>query len=221
MNDDNHSGIPTQAIHEAYLDMQRARKQYREAKDRGTEREQEAAHGELQDTVLTFYDQLYPHLKHETAVDEYWHGQLPRYNGETPPQPEDGKAILQVQQKTDVFDVPDGFESLDGLGDWHDALGLNGNARVVGITGQGQAVVAALHHYEMGLKKLDDWETDYRRTVQSMGGFYETKERETVERVRVPVDRLRRAARSLVEACDELGFLSNIEMQPNTDTTPI
>lgn len=222
MSEQEHSGIPTQAIHEAYLDMQRALKSYRQAKDRGEQGTVQQAHGEVQEAVLTFYELLRPHLRHEQGVSQYWDGQCPSYNGDgAPPDPDDGAGVLQVQETTDVFDLPDNYGELESLDEWHDALGLNGNRRIVGIQGSDSAVVCALHDYQLGLRNLDDWETKYKRKVESLGGFYAEQKRETVERQRVPIDRLKRAARELTSVADELNFLSQTDTPTNEDTRPI
>lgn len=211
-NNDLHSGIPTQAIHESYLDMQRALKSYRQAKDRGDQREVKQAHGEVQEGVLTFFELLRPHIRHEQGVADYWEGTIPEYPGDgSPPDPNDGKAILHIQDRTDVFDLPDNYQECDGLEDWHDALGLNGNRVIMGLSGQGDAVVCSLQEYQKGLVHLDDWETKYITKTKSVGGFYETKEQETVERQRIPIDRLRRAARALTEVADDMNLLSEIK----------
>jgi hypothetical protein len=211
-NDPDHSGIPTQAIHEAYLDMQRSLKAYRQAKDRGSTHEVQQAHGEVQEGVLTFYELLRPHLRHEQGVTGYWQGELPAYPGDgQPPDPDEGAGVLQVQERREVHDLPEGYDTLDGLRDWHEALGLNGNTRLVGISGQGDCVLTIEHRYQLGLRQLDEWETTYTTTSESVGGFYATKRTEQTERQRIPIDRLKRAARELSEVADELGLLTPIE----------
>jgi hypothetical protein len=213
--EENHSGIPTRAIHEAYLDMQRSLKAYREAKDQQHQAAIEQSHGQLQQAVLTFYEMLRPHLRNEAAVRDWWEGRLPSYNGDgKPPDPDEGKGILQVQQKREVkplngeLDNPD---NLSTLKEWHDALGLNGEVRLVGIAGHGDNVLLSLEHYQKGLRHLDEWETKYVRKTERKDGFMADKTEETVERQRIPIDRLRRAARELADVADKLGALSDFD----------
>lgn len=213
--EEHHSGIPTKAIHEAYLDMQRALKAYREAKDRLGPDAIGEAHGELQQSVITFYELLRPYLKHEGGLNGYWEGELPNYrsNGYIP-DPEDGKGIIQHQQVREVYQLGDldcDPTQLSSLEDWHNALGLNGNIRITGIAGQGDHVVVTKHQYENGLKQIDGWETDYKRRIEKKGGFRAGKEETKIERVRVPIDRLKNAARELAEAAERLGALSEFD----------
>jgi hypothetical protein len=221
--EDNHSGIPTRAIHEAYLDMQRALKSYREAKDQQHQAAIQQAHGELQQAVMTFYELMRPHLKQEQALKPYWEGKLPNYtkNG-TPPEPDDGKGILQVQEKNDSF----GFEDVEvpqseTLDNWHQSLGFNGNKRIQGIYGMGDSVFVTWHEYQTGLKHLDSSETSYKRHVKPKDGFMGDKTETEVQRQRIPIDRLKSAARELSDAAKEIDFLSQTGVPTNDDTRPI
>jgi len=224
--EENHSGIPTRAIHESYLDMQRSLKQYRDAKDRQDQHGIDKSHGELQQNVLTFYELLRPHLKQEKAVEGYWFGRLPSYNRDPtqPPDPEDGEGIIHVQTKRDVVELNGQVENVDEfetLKDWHDALSMNGNTRITGIARNGNMAVVTLQEYQKGLHHLDQWETKYTRTVRQKEGFMSDKTEKTIERQRIPIDRLKRAARELATAADELKFLSRTGTPTNEDTRPI
>lgn len=213
------TGIPTRAIHESYISMQGSLQQFREAKDRGRGNAVQQAHGRLQQDVLTFYELLRPHLKHESAVEDWWEGKLPNYrHGETP-DPEEGKGILHVQTARRQVDMGElDAEALDdlpddmskwGLREWHSAAGLNGSVRVVGVAGLGDTVLLTVQQYQMGLRQMDDWETKYQRETTRKSGFMADKKDESVTRQRIPSDRLTRAARELSDVADKLGALSN------------
>jgi len=213
------TGIPTRAIHESYISMQAALQQFREAKDRGAGQGVQRAHGRLQQEVLTFYELLRPHLKHESAVEDWWQGKLPNYrHGETP-DPEEGRGILHVQtarRQVDMTeldedaldDLPDDMGDW-GLREWHEAAGLNGSVRVVGVAGLGDTVLLTVQQFQTGLRQLDSWETKYERETTKKGGFMADKTDETVKRQRIPSDRLTRAARELSDVADKLGALSD------------
>lgn len=220
--EENHSGIPTRAIHEAYLDMQRSLKAYREAKDQQHQAAIQQAHGELQQAVLTFYELLRPHIRHESGVSDYWDGELPNYNGNgQPPDPDDGKGIIHVQTKRRVMElngqVPNNGQ-LETLEQWHDALDMNGRIRLAGIVTEGTNAIVTVQEYQKGLRHLDDWETKYTRTVRRKSGFMSDKTETEVQRQRVPIDRLKRAARELSNVADKLGALSDFDAsEPKTE----
>lgn len=216
-NDDRHSGIPTRAIHEAYLDMQRALKRYRQAKDHATQAELKSAHGDVQEAVLTFYDMLRPHIKSNDAVRDYWEGELPSYpqqNGDAP-DPEDGKGVLQVQNRYQQFEIPDrqqeAFVELETLEEWHDALGMNGNVRLTGVHAENGVAFVNYDAYQIGMRQLDGWETEYRTKQTTIGGFLGGKSETTTERVRVDMPKLKRAARELSDIAKELELLQNVK----------
>lgn len=219
--DESHSGIPTRAIHESYLDMQRALKAYREAKDAQNQHRMQDAHGDLQQSVLTFYELLRPHLKNESAVKDWWNGKPPNYNHNgTPPDPDDGKGVLQVQTENMTISLNGEVnpEKLSTLEDWHEAIGLNGTTRIVGIAGAGDGVFVKKHNYQLGLRHLDSWETKYKRVQKPKSGFMSHKTEETIEKQRIPIDRLRRAARELSEVAEKLGALSDFDAsEPRTE----
>jgi len=222
--EDSHSGIPTRAIHEAYLDMQRSLKAYREAKDQQHQPAIQQAHGELQQAVLTFYELLRPHIRHESSVSDYWHGELPNYNGNgEPPDLDDGKGVIQVQTKRrpiQLNGLSGTTEQLQTLEDWHDALDMNGSVRLAGVVTEGQNAIITVQEYQKGLRHMDDWETKYTRTVERKSGFMSDKTETEVSRQRVPIDRLKRAARELADVADKLGALSDFDASgTNTEVT--
>jgi len=213
--EDSHSGIPTRAIHEAYLNMQMSLKEYRQAKDQQNQYDIEDAHGELQQNVLTFYDLLRPHLKHENTARGYWDGELPSYptNG-GPPDPVDGKGIIQVQKRREPIQL-NGIDTrqLNGLKEWHKALDLNGDARVADVYVDDDMAVITTQEYQKGLRHLDEWETKYKRKVIQKEGFMSDKTETVIEKQRIPIDRLKRAARELSDAADTLGLLAHIDAE--------
>lgn len=214
---------PTRAIHNAYFELQEALQQYRRSKDAADQQAIEDAHGHVQDAVLAFYELLRPHLKHSKSVDGYWEGQPPTYHGNgTPPDPDNGKGILHVQRRNRRFELngtdPSQLTSLD---DWHESIELNDDVRVVGVQTNGELALVHFDAYQLGLKTLDNWETEYVTQQASIDGFMSGKEEIKRERNRVDMERLKRAARELAEAADELGFLSHTEVPTNTDPTPV
>jgi hypothetical protein len=219
-NDDDHSGIPTRAIHEAYLDMQRALKRYRTARDGGAQAAVDDAHGDVQETVLTLYELLRPHLKHNDAVAGYWDGEPPRYTGNgTPPDPEAGTGVLDWQTRTQRVQVP-GDGDVDKLEQFHERLGLNGEKRLTNVVIDGDVALIQYHAYEIGLRRLDDWQTEYRTVQTDLGGFMGDIKRQTKERERVKMHKLKRASRELSNVAEELGALSHFDAStPRTEIT--
>lgn len=218
------NGIPTRAIHEAYLDMHRALKECRQAKDRGSSPAQEQAHGEVQDTVLTLFGMLRPHLRSNKSVEKYWKGQPPNYpsgNG-TAPEPDDGTAVLSWQIHPDVRELngtsPDEIHSLKR---WHEELELADNVRIQSLQPNGTQIFVRYQTYELGLQKLDSWSTQFTTIQTNIGGFFSGKKKSQTVRKRVPVDKLRRAAWALGDTANTLGFLSETDVPVNTDPTPI
>jgi len=212
--EDDPTGIPTRAIHETYLEMQRSLQSYRGARDAQRRREQQTAHGELQSAVLTFYELLRPHLKHESGVEDYWVGRLPSYNLDgVVPDIDEGKGLLQQQEHSEAvsFDQIDGNpREFETLKDWHDALGYE-TRRVSGVAAMGDAAIVTYLEYEKGLRNLDSWRTTFQTTQESRGGFMSHKTRETVQANRVGINRLVRAARELSAVADRLGALSDFD----------
>lgn len=224
------TGIPTRAIHEAYLDVQQALREYRDSTDHGSSTDRERAHGELQGAVLTFYELLRPHIREHATVKEYWEGEPPSYNGNgTAPDPDNGKGVLHVQRRTDQVDLrqvnQDAFADggAQSLEEWHDALDLNGSARLVGIARPSEDSPEAFVQfdvYQLGLRELDNWQTEYVEEQTDMGGFLGGKQQTEYTRERVDVDRLKRAARELSDVAQKLGALSQFDAStPRTEIT--
>lgn len=219
------SGIPTRAIHESYLDMQRALKEYRRATDRGSQHARDRAHGELQDAVLTLYEMLRPHLRENSSVSDYWEGAPPSYPGDngTVPDPADGTAILSWQVHPRSVDLNGSDPPKNGsLRAWHDALDLPESVRVQQVYPvSDDGYMVRYQAYEMGLAHLDDWQTQFRTVQTEIGGFMGARPSERQVRQRVPIEKLRRAARALADAANMLGFLSHTETPVISDPDPI
>lgn len=224
--EENTSGIPTRAIHESYLDMQRALQQYRQAKDRADSVQVGNAHGSLQETVLTFYEMLRPHIRSNHGVNDWWDGTLPSYPQDgSMPDPDDGKAILDIQRRTENLIANNvDLQSCENYKDYHETLDVADDIRITGImTNQTQnndtVVVIAYQAYQMGLRHLDSWETTYKTTQQTLGGFMGSKTKQKQERQRVAISKLKRAARELADVAEQLGALS--EFDASLDRTEI
>lgn len=222
--DDQHSGLPTRAIHEAYLDVQQALRQYREARDRGAATDR--AHARLQHSVLTLYELLRPHLRAADVVADYWTGTPPDYPGDgVAPDPDDGAGVLHVQRRTASLSLDgdrdperlavDGgaidAAALETLAEWHDELGLSDDIRLVGVAVNGDVAMLRYDAYQLGLRQLDDWGTVVVERERYLGGFLAGRTASTRERRRVDVPRLRRAARELAQAADELNLLTEVQ----------
>lgn len=216
------TGIPTRAIHEAYLDMHRALKDYRRAQDRGTQQSKQAAHGEVQETVLTIFEMLRPHLKNNNVVEDFWHGKPPTYtHDQTPPDPIDGVAILAVQTHTETTQLNGvQLDNLDDFADWDEVLKLPEQGRITGVSIQDGVVVYQYQLYEMGLRKLDDWQTETKTVQSELGGFMSGRNTSQTTKRRVPIDKLKRAGRELSNAAQKLGALSEFNKSvPRTEIT--
>lgn len=227
-DEENHAGIPTRAIHESYLDMQRSLKRYRKAKDKGSAAQFDDAHGDVQEAVLTFYEMLRPHIKNNDGVQGYWNGELPRYDGNQPPDPEEGKGVLQVQQHNqniswDKVQFPEDVEveDLQTLKDWHEVLGLNGSVRLTQVHPNEDGVFVSQQRYQLGMRELDSWETKYQTRQTTIGGFLGGTLEEKEERIRVDMPKLKRAARELSDVAKEMGYLPQDAIQDNDDALPI
>lgn len=220
--EEDHPGIPTRAIHEAYLDMHRALKSYRSASDAGGGELKNSAHGELQNAVLTCFQLLRPHLRHDLGSSDYWNGEAPSYPpGNRPPEPEDGVAVLAWQTHRNQAQLNgQSPEEIDTLREWHDSVGLSDSLRLVGVTPTDYGALVTYHSYTMGLKHLDNWETTFREHTTDVGGMLAGKKTTTYSRNRVTIEKLTRAANELSEAANRLGALSQFdESAPRTEIT--
>ena len=217
------SGIPTRAIHEAYLNLQQTHHEYRRARDRGEDTH--LHRGEFQDAILTFFELVRPHLIHETSLSDYWHGDIPDYTGwdfDSDREAlsyirEKGTGVYQVQQHTDLFEVnqqvlTDG--GVQGFDTWHELLGLSDRERLIAIEPAsterkyyGKVLRIAL----LGLRDLDHWKATITRERKQGDGFMASETTVTTRRQFEPEQKLVTAKRLLVEAADKLGALSDFE----------
>lgn len=224
-NDDRQSGIPTRAIHEAYLDMHRALKGYRQATDTRSQADIKQAHGDVQETVLTLYEMLRPHIKQDDGVRDYWEGRPPSYKHDGQPDPEEGKGVLEVQRHKESLQIPadkaEEFGDAETFEDYHDLIGLNGTFRLTGIHFEGDVAFVAYDAYQLGLREMDTWKTEYQKTTEEFGGFLGSTAEEKPEPKRVKITKLKRASRELGDVAKELGFLPQSDIPDNEDPIPI
>lgn len=231
-SDTNGSGIPTRAIHESYLSVQRAHQQYRQAREHDTGVTD--AQAAMQDEVLTFYELLRPHLKHESALSDYWDGSLPGYTGwdfdsvrEAKQHVMDhGTGVYQVQKHPSTVAVrqkmlTDG--GVEGYADWHEILDLSWDTeRLLSVEpiqdAQRQAIDEEATHYVvvlrcavLPLRRLDRWQPRVRKQRVSGDGFMSGETSVETKREYQPPQKLVTAKRLLVEAADRLGALSDFE----------
>lgn len=231
-SDTKDSGIPTRAIHESYLSVQRAHQQLRQAREHDTDVTD--AQAVLQDEVLTFYELLRPHLKHESALSDYWDGDLPGYTGwdfksvtEAKQYVMDhGTGVYQVQKHPSTVAVrqkalTDG--GVEGYEDWHETLGLSWDTeRLLSVEpvqqDQREAMDADATHYVvvlrcavLPLRRLDRWQPRVRKERTSGDGFMSGETSVETTREYQPPQKLVTAKRLLVEAADRLGALSDFE----------
>ena len=219
-DEDNTNGIPTRAIHESYINLQQAHHEYRRARDRGEDTR--ALRGEFQSQILAFYELVRPHLKHETALADYWSGHLPDYTGwdfdsdrEAADYVRDkGTGVYQVQQHTNLVSVEqqvltDG--GVDGFDGWHELLGLSWDSeRLIALqpTDGNQYFIKVLRAAVLPLRNLDRWRAREVTTREQGGGFMASETRERTHREFESGVKLIAAKRLLVEAADKLGALS-------------
>lgn len=225
MSDDvRDTGIPTRAIHESYLDLQQAHRQFRRAAEHG-DVDNTAAHATFQDATLSFYELLRPHLRHEPALEDYWTGSLPDYTGWD--FEDDAEALsyirdhatglYQLQCHTDIVAMNGQARADGGLStfrDWHNALGLTEQTeRLIAVepTDGGQFVVKLARAALLPLRTLDGWSVRVRAERQRGDGFMAGETAiETTREYEAP-QKIVAAKRLLVEAADELSLLSQVE----------
>jgi hypothetical protein len=232
MQDQQDSGIPTRAIHESYLTLQQTHQQYRRVREQ--DGDEHTARGELQDSVLTFYELLRPHLKHETALSDYWNGNLPDYTGWDFHSARDarqyietnGTGVYQVQKHpttvaVDQETLPDGGQL--GWDGWHELLGLSWNTeRLISVdeipSEERRQMGTDATHYAtvlrcaiLPLRSLDRWQATITKQRTSGSGFMSGEAAVETKREYQPAQKLVTAKRLLVEAADRLGALSDFE----------
>jgi len=222
------TGIPTRAIHEAYLGMQAAHRRYRQARDEAGVDESQAQAG-FQDAVLTFYELVRPHLKRKSSMQRLWDGELPDYPDRWWQSTEEAKRYCQ-QYGTAVWQLQhhvqtaaqsasvsgNGTALADGGGggpaEWHERLNLTDKQRVVSVSDDSGTLVWVELRAVTGLRQLDTWDTRQRRERTRGGGFMAGQSATTVTLEYVNPNRLTRAKRLLAEAADKMGLLSRIDI---------
>ncbi|MFW5900408.1 MAG: hypothetical protein ACOCTH_01360 [Halodesulfurarchaeum sp.] len=236
MQDDTHdSGLPTRAIHDAYLNLQQAHREYRRARDNDQDTKQ--PQGVFQDAVLTFFELVRPHLKHESALSDYWAGNVPDYAGWSPDSPQDaaayvrehGTGIYQVQKHVDTRKIRDEEQKvitdggIDTFEEWHRFLGLSDSERLVSVKGDdqsGELFVSLLRVAVLPLRDLDHWQARIRKHRKTGDGFMASETSVSTEIEYEPELKLITAKRLLVEAADKLGALSEFDASsPRTEIT--
>jgi hypothetical protein len=110
---------------------------------------------------------------------------------------------------------------VDTLEQLHERLGLNGEKRLTNVVIDGDVALIQYHAYEIGLRRLDHWQTEYRTVQTDLGGFMGDIKRQTKERERVKIHKLKRAARELADMMKETGYLPESDIPDNDDALPI
>lgn len=232
MNDEQDTGMPTRAIHESYLSLQKAHREFRRARD--TDGDVTAAQGVFQDAILTFYELVRPHLKHESSLSNYWRGELPDYTGWDKPDgepaatyvKEQGTGVYQVQEHVDSVELnqqvlTDG--GVSGFADWHELIGLSWDSeRLVAVQPDAdsqQYFIKVLRCAVLPLRELDHWQTQVVEERQTGGGFMASETNTKRRREYESPMKLVTGKRLLVEAADQLGALS--EFDASTQRTEI
>lgn len=228
MSEDNRdTGIPTRAIHESYLNLQQAHRQYRQARDT-PDRAEKPSHADYQDAVLTFYELIRPHLKRKSAMAKFWEGRLPDYPDRAFDSVEhakqyythNGVAVWGLQKHIGTRATPntagggtppvaDGAGSLD---EYHDLLDLTDRQRVVGVEYQENLLTWIELRAVTGLQQLDSWDTREERRREQQSGFMASETTTTVELKYVPTAKLTKAKRLLAEAADKMNLLSRVDI---------
>lgn len=225
-DDGRDTGIPTRAIHEGYLGMQEAHRNYRQSRDSHATDERQAQR-DFQDSVLTFYELVRPHLKHEAGLAEYWHGELPPYLGRWWDDAEEarrycrqeGTAVWALQKHTNTsasaptvngdVAVADGGQATPA--EWHDRLNLTEMQRLVSI-GKHEGMLLWIElRATAGLRQLDTWETGKQAKRKQGDGFMAGETATNVTYEYVAPWKLVQAKRLLVEVTDKLSLLSDVD----------
>lgn len=223
-DDSRDTGIPTRAIHEGYLQMQQAHRQFRTARD-DPDLDETPAHGDFQDAVLSFYELVRPHLKHETGLSDYWQGSLPDYTGWDFDSEREAlqyirdksTGVYQLQQHTDVVSLEQQTLTDGGLStfeEWHTLLGLSKDTeRLIAVqpTDSQQYFVKLVRAAVLPLQELDHWQVHIRSERSAGQGFMAGETRTERHREFEPAQKVVAAKRLLVEAADTLSLLSDVE----------
>jgi hypothetical protein len=223
-------GIPTRAIHESYLTMQKAHSAFRKVKTEGdSEGALKAAQADFQEAVLQFFELIRPHLKRNGAMTTFWYGELPDYPNRPWASVEaaqqycqrQGTAVWQLQQHTQTSSrSPNvGGEEIaatdggtDTLAGWHDRLNLSEYQRVVSVGREDGELYWVELRAVCGLQHLDSWDVRKQTTRERGDGFMSSKTATTTELEYVAPWKLVTAKRVLGEAADKMNLLSQIDI---------
>lgn len=225
--DTRDTGIPTRAIHEAYLNLQQSHREYRRARDTPS-RNERPAHADFQDATLTFYELIRPHLKRKSGLAKFWHGQLPDYPGQAFASEDaarnyyrQGIGVWGLQKHVETRPAPGGdaaasAATTDGgrtsLAEFHQQFDLPDTVRVIAFDREDSVLVWKELRAVAGLKQLDSWDTRETRQRDKQGGFMASETTETTQLRYVPVERLTTAKRLLAEAADKMSLLSRVDI---------
>lgn len=229
--DDRDTGIPTRAIHEAYLNLQQAHRSHRQAHDDPT-RGEDRAHAEFQDAVLTFYELIRPHLKRKGAMSSFWQGDLPKYPDRWWRSEQEarqycerhGTAIWGFQRHMhtqatspnadgDAAAVADGGGEISGTpSEWHARLNMSDNQRIVGVDRDDSVLYWVELRAVAGLRHLDSWDTKQAKSREQGAGFMAGETPTSVELEYVDIWKLTKAKRLLAEAADKMNLLSRVDI---------
>lgn len=226
-DDTRDTGIPTRAIHEAYLGMQQAHRDFRRASD-DQQRDDSRAHATYQEAVLTLYELVRPHLKRKTGLQQFWNGDLPEYPDRWWQSIDEareycqqyGTAVWALQKHVQTAATSpnvggDTVAATDGGGtpaDWHQRLNLTDRQRVVAVDADSDPLLWVELRATAGLSCLDTWETSQRQRRASGDGFMSGKTSTTVELEYVAPWKLTQAKRLLAEAIDKMSLLSHVDV---------
>lgn len=225
-NDTRDTGIPTRAIHEAYLNLQQSHRAYRQAKSDPAVSER-PAHADFQDATLTFYELIRPHLKRKSGLGKFWHGELPDYPGQPFGSEEaarnyyrQGLGVWGLQKHVETRPKPGGTATAtatpDGgtpsLAELHQQFELPDTVRVIAVDDSDRVIVWKELRAVAGLKQLDAWDTREATSREQGSGFMASESTETTTLQYVPVQKLTRAKRLLAEAADKMSLLSRVDI---------
>lgn len=225
-DDTRDTGIPTRAIHEAYLNLQQSHREYRRARDTPG-RDERPAHADFQDATLTFYELIRPHLKRKSGLGTFWEGEVPDYPGR-PFSSEDaarnyyrqGVAVWGFQKHVETQPKPGGNASgavaPDGghasLAEVHQQLDRPDTVRIIAVDDSDAVIVWKELRAVAGLKQLDSWDTRETTTREQGGGFMASETTTSTHLQHVPIRKLTAAKRLLAEAADKMSLLSRVDI---------
>jgi len=200
--DPRDTGLPTRAIHDAYLNLQQAHREFRQARN-NTSETHDRAHARYQDAVITFYELIRPHLQRKSAMGKFWHGELPDYPERWWQSVDQAKRYC-IDHGTAVWGLQKHIQSYPAnsvLGEgsavatdggqappetWHETLGLTDMQRIVGVQQDDEVLICVELRAVAGLQQLDSWDTRRVQRREQQEGFMAGETTTTVELEYVP-----------------------------------